>query len=531
MSELLVDTTVEEILEDAGTQADGAAGISPFQENEAALQAAVARAEARARGVWAEWLKFVREDIETKLVTLLKGVADAHSAHLSQLDSESGADQSAAAILEYRRAVEREVVKVLEDRLRARNIGRAIDARFATTIDSLSAVVEVFPESIRLSQPDELFHPDESDGTIMSIRKLGRRSRLQMAAAGITIRNRLRLLVGREEIRAIPPSRIVPARELAAKYLSGSLPVNLEEACAALQTRVARKIADVERALTDWANKILTEERDAEVLFESSVRPRWDSVAHVEAKTTQESSAAGEAQSADSASSDELDGQPEEATSDEPEAQDFLESISAIGAELQQELQAAVVATEEPPIDEDPFGVAFGGLREDIRRAGTFLYRTNDRLSMQQRPAKGKIAGGWSDWHEQAADRLRYLDYLLLIRDRILKAESSIVERTSRATVMAVINTFVHMKDQFAACAERADEGARRAGQPKPEDYAANLTSTKDELSNFLRSIFRDLPGLVSSDQALAEPGREEWDGLGKFVDGLPEQLVMHELY
>ncbi len=529
MSELLVDSSVEE--SDEHTVTDAAVVVSPFEENEAALEAAVSEAERRARAVWTEWLRFAHDEIEAKLDTLLKGAVDAHRAHLSQFDKDPESDPSAAAVLEYRRAVERDVVKVLEDGLRARNIGRAIDARFAATIDDLSAVAEELPESIRLSQPDELFDPDEGDGPIMSIRKLGRRKRLEMAAAGIGMRNRFRSMVGRDEVRPVPRSRIVPARQLAMQNVAGSLTVDLEVERAALQNRVARQIAEVERALTDWANKILTEERDAEVLFESTVRPRWESVEHIETKSIEEGTETSPTRSAEPASADAGDGRLEEVTSDNAEALNFFERIEAIGKEVHQRLQSVADASEEASDKEDPFDLAFGQLRGDIQKAGTFLYRADNRSSIRRGKEDAKASGAWSDWHEQAADRLRYLDSLLMIRDRMLKAESSIVERTSRATVMQVINTFVGMKEQFAACNERAAAGAQRAGPPKPDDYAANLTSIKDDLSNFLRSIFRDLPGLVSSDQALAEPGRDEWQGLGKFVDGLPERLVIHELY
>ncbi|MDX1430740.1 MAG: hypothetical protein R3282_10645, partial [Rhodothermales bacterium] len=185
---------------------------------------------------------------------------------------------------------------------------------------------------------------------------------------------------------------------------------------------------------------------------------------------------------------------------------DIFARIKAIGAELDLRLRTTADESPEPTRKQDPFDLAFDRLRRDVDKAGTFLYRADDSTSVRKESTGGKATATWSEWHDEAVDRLRYLDSLLMIRDRMLKAESSIVERTSRATVMPVIRTFVGMKEQLADCKKRADTGARRSGSPNPDAYSTELSAIKDELASILRSVFRDLPGLVSSDQALSEP-------------------------
>jgi hypothetical protein len=43
-----------------------------------------------------------------------------------------------------------------------------------------------------------------------------------------------------------------------------------------------------------------------------------------------------------------------------------------------------------------------------------------------------------------------------------------------------------------------------------------------------LQDTLRDVPGLLSSDQALADPGRPEWDQAQALLPSLPEQLAVH---
>ncbi|MDX1430739.1 MAG: hypothetical protein R3282_10640 [Rhodothermales bacterium] len=206
MTELVVDT-IAETGTDAGSRGDGSSPHLPLHDNELTLQQALGRAEQRARAHWSEWLEFAEKEVEGKLDALLGDVADKHSTELEQFVTSAQSDPSGAAILEYRRAVERTVVKLLEERLQSRNIGRAIQARFDSTIDAVSAVANEIPESIRLSQPVELFEPSDDDGLIISIRKLGRRRRLRLASASVAMRNRVRSIIGRDEIRPVPPSR------------------------------------------------------------------------------------------------------------------------------------------------------------------------------------------------------------------------------------------------------------------------------------------------------------------------------------
>ena len=97
---------------------------------------------------------------------------------------------------------------------------------------------------------------------------------------------------------------------------------------------------------------------------------------------------------------------------------------------------------------------------------------------------------------------------------------------------MTVISTFVEMKKRFADSLEHVTASAGKL-RPKGQtvQFAAELTAIRNELAAIILSVFKNLPGLVSSDQFLTAPGRQEWEGVTRFVDGLPENLVMHELY
>ncbi len=528
MSELLVGTSIADSNSGTGLGENNGAPPAPFRENEIELDAALSKVERHVRDAWSQWLAFATDNIEDKLTALLKEAAASHRSRLEQFIADAERDKSGATILEYRRSVEREVVRLLQERLEARNVGRAIDARFDQTIEAIATTVSEIPESVRLSQPPELFHRDDDDNLVVKTRKLGRRTRLQMAAGALALRNRLRSMIGRDELRQVPPSRIVPARQLAAAHLTGVLPAVLEEDREARQIRVARKIADAEHALTDWVNRILTEERDAEMLFESAVRPRWDTVSHEQKQVGEERD--GDTNDPDASETHEdVDDDSDPSTTNE-EGLDIFQRIREIGEELDTRLSSIGQPWGDAAPAAAPFEAVFSRFRSDLDKAGTFLHRSDERL-LREGSAKSNAATSWAEWHEQAADRLRYLDSLLLIRDRMLKAESSIVERTSRATVMPVISTFVQMKEQFARCMKRAETRAQSGKTADPDTYSSDLAAIKDELSNTLRSVFSDLPGLVSSDQALSDPGKDEWEGLGKFVDGLPEKLVIHELY
>ncbi len=222
-------------------------------------------------------------------------------------------------------------------------------------------------------------------------------------------------------------------------------------------------------------------------------------------------------------------------TPEEPGAAEGIDAFSRAAETFQQALLKAVEAMAEDLVAEDGLHAAADDMAEDLRRAGAGKFLLNLKARRIPPPDKRPAAHiqarqqSWAIWHEQTVDRLELNGHLMTLRKTLLGIEDTLLRRISDTVLRPILQTFRPVVDRL----QEAEQQAARAcdAAAASDDLAAleaTLSTLQEQMMEALQEALSDLSGFVEADQALAQPGRPEWAELQRFVEQLPEHLLIH---
>ncbi|NNE46695.1 MAG: hypothetical protein HKN37_08550 [Rhodothermales bacterium] len=509
------------------------ADVNPWSDAEQQLRQLVDDARIRAAGSHADWSDSI-EDLFKQWSKTLDDLANKHGMHVDKLAGQrpdSGA-LPPGVLAEYRSAFTKDILQPLLDVSSRNRPPTDVAARFWKMVDALTALPDRFPENTRLLEPKELYDRRTEDSATIQLRKAAHRMLLSGSDFLHGSRVLLDKVLRREVRRRLPTSRVIPARHLAIYHLRQSLPDLLIEEHSAAQRQLFQLVGTLERLIGAWTNGVLVVERDVEPDAEArgSMVP-WDAVPsppQPESDAVKERDDTGKS-AAPPATED------EEPSKEKDTPVPLFDVLHQQATSLQQGLEKlSALAVPPEPAESDPVGEVFASLDVDLRKGGTGLLATSKRPLLDQPRGVQLLASAqakWDEWHREVDQRFRYYLGLMKLRDELVGLERRLVIRVGRATVEQVLMTFADMMQRFEAVG--SDVGVRAAEARKeksPPRLLQHLDKSGNQLVDFLQGIFHQLPGLVSSDQALSDPGRTEWDQLTRVAARLPELVTMHSL-
>ncbi|WP_456429646.1 hypothetical protein [Rhodocaloribacter sp.] len=486
-------------------------------ETTARLVARIDEAEAVLRR---QWLDRVEGELLTPLRKAARTAAEEHR-RLTDATAFEAADRAGAAevwarLETYRQAATERVLAPVYERLTSLVPGRTLGDTFLEMLDALAARSGDAPERITLPEPPDLFAPAPGDPLSTRIKKASFRLRRRLFHARLRFANTVRRLF-RRPLRPLPPHGYsLPLRMLFDYHLRYRLPLRYVPAHEAAQQAAAQAVARLEDAFTAWKDALL----DAELALDRPrlrhpVALRWPAFAAPEATSEAPPSPASD----------------DDASAPTPQADAAAHARRAALA-LQDALDAvADLPPIDAPFDEERIRIAAQLLALDIRYAGPPLFDLDRRaLPPPERLPAARVEARqrtWTAWHTQARNRLRLDRRMMTLRTELLDLETTLLRKTADATLAPVFDKFSRMLEHLRETRERADR-ACAAASGDPDRLAATLGDLHVTLTARLDDALRDLPGLVSSDQALARPGRETWTEILRLLATLPAALTIH---
>ena len=458
---------------------------------------------------WRGWMDAVASDVLDPLRTIVQQVAATHG----RLVEEAAFNDTAAPgerwqrTIAYRQATAETVMAPLRGFMARRKFGEALGAGCLKVLNPLGPLADEASSHRTLWRPFTLYAPEAADGFFRRVRKTFMRVHRRWQQGNRGLFNGLRRLFRLEPLPLAPRGRLVPLRDLCAYHVHIRVPGRLEPLHEAVQQHVAALIGRLETAVTDWTHAVFDAERslDRSAFHQPVILENLDTP---EAEPT-----------------------PEDAVDAE-----VIEALASVAQALQQALAEALDAVVPPILDaEDILHAAAAELDVDLQRAGTFLLNLNKRkiAPSEDRP-QARIQArqqSWATWHQQTVERLTLNGYLMALRKEMLTLEDALLKRISDASLRPVLRTFQPVADRLREAEQQAAEACAAAAESDDlEGLHETLRALQQQTMTALQEALSDLPGLVSADQALAEPGRTEWARLCEAIDQLPERLFVHAL-
>ena len=486
-------------------------------ETTARLVARLDEAEAELRR---QWLDRVEGALLTPLRKAARAAAEKHRRLVEKTAFETvdRADPSDVwtRLETYRQAATERVLAPVYERLSVLALGQGIGDSFREMLHALAALSGDAPERITLPEPPDLFAPAPGDPLSTRIKKASFRLRRRLLHARLRFVNTVRRLF-RRPLHPLPPhGHSLPLRMLFDYHLRYRLPLRYVPAHEAVQQAAGQAVARLEDAFTAWKDAVL----DAELALD---RPR---LRHPVALQWPDFAAPEETPEAPpSPASD------DDAPAPTPQADAAARTHRAALA-LQDALDAvADLPPLEAPFDEERIRIAAQLLALDIRYAGPPLFDLNrralpppERLPAARVQARQRV---WAAWHTQARNRLRLDRRMMTLRTELLDLETTLLRETAEATLAPVFDKFGGMLEHLRETREQADRACADASGD-PARLAGTLGDLHAAITARLDDALRNLPGLISSDQALARPGRETWAEILRLLATLPAALTIH---
>jgi len=477
-------------------------------EAEAEVRALAATIDAAVRTQWQGWTDRVSRAVLTPLGAAARQAASAHRRLVTQAALEDEAMPAAdlwQRVNAYREGVGASVLAPLRAHLARQKIGDTVGIGYGQVLDSLAPLAAEALYNCTLPRPVTLYAPAEQDRLLRRMGKGLVRARYALRQMQWRLAQGARRLF-RQELESLRvPGRLVPLRDLLAYHVHVRLPGVLDPCHEAVQRHTAGQVGRLEAALTDWTHAVLDVER------------RLNQATFHQAPVLQGFHA----------------GAPPRAPEEPAEVEVVHALVSAAGA-LQQALNE-VGETAALPDDavEAVLQQGADALEEDLSRAGTFLLKLSQRTvpAPEARPAAKTQARSqhWVAWHDQVVNRLDLNSSLLMLRKETLRLNDALIRRVSEATLGPVEKAFKPLIERLQRAEKQVSEACDAAlARQDLEALSETLRGVQRDSLQAVQDALSNLPGLVWGDQALAEPGRREWDMLARIVERLPESLRVH---
>ncbi len=421
-------------------------------------------------------------------------------------DGEVGDKDLWLRVAAYRDAVQTQIIGTIGRQLTEGELGHAMSQTWLETLQRIANAGSTVEVEVRVPEDTTLFESDDSDSAWHRLRKFEVRTRRRLSAFPRTVVDGLRKLVRRPPREATGYTRLVPVRPIVNYHLQVRIPEVLRGIHDNQQQAVAQRVAQLENAVTAWTYDVL----GAEAALDRAVFHRPESL---------RSDAAEDPSDAAEADRDE-----------DPPTRPELEQFAAA---LQTALDAATEHPLEIAVDEEPLEAAAAALTNDMTRAGTFLLDLGSRrLPVAAKSPAASISvqqGLWSDWYREVSNRFELNRRLIAFRQELREVTESFLRRITTATIEPVYASFEAIKNKLQTAqqqTERACDDADTTGSAS--ELPRSLRKIQSSTLRQLQAAWRDLPGLVSSDQALSNPGLEEWQTIVDVIGQLPDELSLH---
>ena len=506
------DSTIEEPAappEAPAPRVPEAPPAAAWVEAEAEARTLATALDEAARAAWTGWTAGVTAEVLRPLRTLVERLASVHRRHAEQAGFQAEAFDDDGVLwrqaVAYREAVAADVIAPLHEHLAQRSLASVLGSGCLNMVEPLVTLGASATSHRTLPRPFTLYAPAPSDGILRQVRKRFVRAHRGLQQMNLRLLNGLRRLFRLEPLPLPARGRLVPLRDLSAYHTEVRLPARLVPLHEGVQRHVATLVGRLETATTDWTHAVL----DAEF--------RLDRIAFHQPAIFW--SLAG----AEGMPGEEVD--PEVAT-----------AFASVAQALQQALEEIAEGLVFPDLNaEEALHAASDELEEDLDRAGTFLLNLKARrIPLPEGQPSAQIQArqqNWMAWHRQAVTRFRLLGYLTALRKDLLDLENTLLTRISDASLRPVLQAFRPVANHLREAEQQAGQVCTEAAEASDLEAAQGaLKSLQEQTMEVLQEAMSDLPGLVSADQALAEPGGPEWATMGQLIEQLPEHLLLHAL-
>ncbi len=471
-------------------------------EAEAEARALVERLDETMQAQWRPWMETVVSDVLDPLRVVVQQTAATHRRLVEEAAFEDAAAAPAALwnrATAYRQAVAETMMTPLRGFLARRKFGDALGVGGLTVLEPLERLAEGTASHRTLPRPMAVYAPEEEDPLPRRVRKSFARAKRRLQRAYRLSLNRLRRLFRREPLPLPALHREAPIRDLCRYHVQVRLPGLLVRLHESVQQHVAGLVGRLETALTDWMHAVL----DAEYRLNRLAFHQPDLLKTLAAV--------------------------DEETPEEPLEPEMVDAFSGAAEALQKALMEIVEAIVLPEdlAAEERLHAAAADLADDLRCTGTFLLHPKTRTlpSPDKQPAARIQARrqSWAVWHEQAVDRLDVNGHLMTLRKTLLRLEAALLQGISDAVLRPVLQTFRPIAERLREAEQQAAQAADAAADLSALE--ATLRALQEQTMDAVQEDLSDLSQLFTADQALAEPGRSEWEELYTLIEQIPGRL------
>ncbi len=473
-------TSDNKIVEQSDTDARASAtnGSASPQQTLLAISTEMSDEVARFRSVWSEE---VDTKIRTPLKELFQNALLAHADHRAELYNTTSDNFTIAALDNYITGTRADVLQPIFSFFSEKNCADVVGDAFASGLEVVKTLEGRYPSEIVVDETPDIFRPAPSDSWSTFFRK--RAARLKRMFGG-----------SKRRVRRVPIFAITQY------HLHRRLPIIASPLHDDLQESLANIVGLVESTASHWIHDTLASTRQ--------VRRRM---------LSQESA-------------DNPEGTEEQEEPNHPAA-DVFES----GEAFQNRLLQLVDLCEQIRAESDKVTVKFDMAQSlfdtDLRDGGTFLLPLSDRRLRKGEYQAGEILNSkretWHAWHSAAQDRFKLLDRLLALRATVYQLARRVLDRIDRTSLQPAHRAFAKIREGIVASKTEIESAKETA---TIESLQELITGQHKKLTRLFDRAIASLPGLVSRENALTEPGKEEWKAFSRFVDTLPEKLVVHPL-
>ncbi len=453
------------------------------------------------------------------LKATVQKAAETHSEVFSKyLQASDSADSDFSDRAEkYRKAVTASVLKPCEEFFEATRPGETIGATYENAVAKLNDVVDEASSSTVLPEAQDLYSAKSGDSIVTVLGKLGIRTRRGLTGSVATLSNVVGGVFGRAP-RAIPPAtRTVPLASLMAYHTHVRINPAFADSHEQYQQNIGLLTSKVEDAFTEWTHGTL----EARWLLDRpGLRPP-----HPFAPPDVPSVQASERSEAEESHQDPEKPKDEDVPPD-PAAE--FATLVEHGRNLQTRLELVLQFEHELMETTDALAESFETLKKDLDTAGTFMLSDRKRVLNNQTNGRNVFRERtdlWAEWHKQCRDKLALLVQVILLQQELSRIEDELLDSVARTTLDPIISTFDRLKGVLQHCAEEARQINSTTSSP---EKASQYRTLGEKTSRDMKGILDDIPGIVTSDRALASPGTRQWARLQELIEELPESFSIH---
>ena len=429
------------------------------------------------------WRALIAGKIKEPLHARIRSAVTEHDNLLSKLERAAQDDGglSSEVCNSYVQGVNSSVLGPIIQFFRDENVAEITGDSFQSGLTQLAKLGEKYPSELVVAETKEIFKPSPSDTWPVAMRKAGARFKRSLS------RRKTRM-------------RRIPVFALLQYHLNRRLPIIASPLHDDFQESIAQIVATLESAASKWTHSALSEARRVKQREIASSQDDNESE-NVEQESTNQSA----------------------------------DTLLAVGNELKRALLLLEDQCENLDREKEAIDVKFemvqSLLESDLRDVGTFLLSISDRrLKKGEYQAVSILRSKketWKAWHQKAQDRFTLIDRLFAIRATIYQLSDRVLTRALNASLKPTNSSFDRIGEQIGLAKEQLEA--------QPDGASSDvLSGVFDDLHGKLNKQFdrliSDLPGVVSTDNALSEPGSDEWKAFGRFVDTLPQVLTVHPL-